>query len=135
MKYLKFVALLLCVAVSATAFNACSKDEKTSSTSTNTNAPASVADTNWEWYDPDATDVYRVQVEFNGPMLVSVIKEAMVDGIMDIQCYLGNYTYSNGSGSLSLEDDNHAPINASFTIDGTRMSLTLQGGSYTLTKK
>ena len=94
-----------------------------------------MADTNWEWYDPDATDVYRVQVEFNGPMLVSVIKEAMVGGIMDIQCYLGNYTYSNGSGSLSLEDDNHAPINASFTIDGTRMSLTLQGGSYTLTKK
>ena len=60
---------------------------------------------------------------------------AMVGGIIDIQCYLGNYTYSNGSGSLSLEDDNHAPINASFTIDGTRMSLTLQGGSYTLTKK
>ena len=105
MKYLKFVALMLCVAVSATVFNACSKDDKTSSTTTNTNAPTSVADTEWEWYDPEATDVYRVQVEFNGPMLVSVIKEEMVDDIMDVQCYLGNYTYSNGSGTLSLSDD------------------------------
>lgn len=133
MKILKKIAAILIVAVTMVSFISCNKDDKEAST--NTNAPASVADTNWEWYDPDATDVYRVQVEFNGPMLVSVIKEAMVDGIMDIQCYLGNYTYSNGSGSLSLEDDNHAPINASFTIDGTRMSLTLQGGSYTLTKK
>ena len=133
MKILKKIAAILIVAVTMVSFISCNKDDKEAST--NTNAPASVADTNWEWYDPDATDVYRVQVEFNGPMLVSVIKEAMVDGIMDIQCYLGNYTYSNGSGSLSLEDDNHAPINASFTIDGTRMSLTRQGGSYTLTKK
>ena len=133
MKILKKIAAILIVAVTMVSFISCNKDDKEASA--NTNAHASVADTNWEWYDPDATDVYRVQVEFNGPMLVSVIKEAMVDGIMDIQCYLGNYTYSNGSGSLSLEDDNHAPINASFTIDGTRMSLTLQGGSYTLTKK
>jgi hypothetical protein len=133
MKILKKIAAILIVAVTMVSFISCNKDDKEASA--NTNAPASVADTNWEWYAPDATDVYRVQVEFNGPMLVSVIKEAMVDGIMDIQCYLGNYTYSNGSGSLSLEDDNHAPINASFTIDGTRMSLTLQGGSYTLTKK
>ena len=133
MKILKKIAAILIVAVTMVSFISCNKDDKEASA--NTNSPASVADTNWEWYDPDATDVYRVQVEFNGPMLVSVIKEAMVDGIMDIQCYLGNYTYSNGSGSLSLEDDNHAPINASFTIDGTRMSLTLQGGSYTLTKK
>ena len=135
MKYLKFVALMLCVAVSATVFNACSKDDKTSSTTTNTNAPTSVADTEWEWYDPDATDVYRVQVEFNGPMLVSVIKEEMVDDIMDVQCYLGNYTYSNGSGTLSLSDDNQEAFSATFTIDGTQMKLTLQGATYTLTKK
>ena len=135
MKYLKFVALLLCVAVSATAFNACSKDEKTSSTSTNTNAPALVADTEWEWYDHDATDVYRVQVEFNGPASAFVIKEGMVDGILNVQSFMGSYNYAGGSGTLYLNDDNHAPINASFTIDGTRMSLTLQGGSYTLTKK
>lgn len=135
MKYLKFVALMLCVAVSATVFNACSKDDKTSSTTTNTNAPTSVADTEWEWYDPDATDVYRVQVEFNGPMLVSVIKEEMVDDIMDVQCYLGNYTYSNGSGTLSLSDDYQESFSATFTIDGTQMKLTLQGATYTLTKK
>ena len=135
MKYLKFVALLLCVAVSATAFNACSKDGKTSSTTPNTNAPTSVADTEWEWYDPDATDVYRVQVEFNGPMLVSVIKEERVDDIMDVQCYLGNYTYSNGSGTLSLSDDYQESFSATFTIDGNQMKLTLQGATYTLPKK
>ena len=96
MKYLKFVALMLCVAVSATVFNACSKDDKTSSTTTNTNAPTSVADTEWEWYDPDATDVYRVQVEFNGPMLVSVIKEGRVDDMLNVQSFMGTYTYSGG---------------------------------------
>lgn len=135
MKYLKFVALMLCVAVSATVFNACSKDDKTSSTTTNTNAPTSVADTEWEWYDPDATDVYRVQVEFNGPMLVSVIKEGRVDDMLNVQSFMGTYTYSGGSGSLHLNDDNQEAFSATFTIDGTQMKLTLQGATYTLTKK
>lgn len=135
MKYLKYVALLLCVAVSVNVINACSKDEKTSSTSTNTNAPTSVADTEWEWYDHDATDVHRVQVEFNGPAGVFVIKEGRVDDMLNVQSFMGTYTYSGGSGSLHLNDDNQEAFSASFTIDGTQMKLTLQGATYTLTKK
>ena len=117
----------------ASLFTSCSKDDNRDSAST-TNAPASVADTDWEWYDPEATDVYRMQAEFNGPVLASVIREAMVDGIMDVQVYQGNYTYSNGSGTMSLENDN-VSVSASFSIDGSQMTLTMLGGSYTLTKK
>lgn len=133
MKLLKAIAAILVVATTMVAFTSCSKDDNKDSAST-TNAPASVADTDWEWYDPEATDVYRMQAEFNGPVLASVIREAMVDGIMDVQVYLGNYTYSNGSGTMSLENDN-VTVSASFSIDGSQMTLTMLGGSYTLAKK
>ena len=84
MKLMKAIAAILVVATTMVAFTSCSKDDNKDSAST-TNAPASVADTDWEWYDPEATDVYRMQAEFNGPVLASVIREAMVDGIMDVQ--------------------------------------------------
>ena len=45
-----------------------------------------------------------------------------------------NYTYSNGSGTMSLENDN-VSVSASCSIDGSQMTLTMLGGSYTLTKK
>ncbi len=129
------LTLLLFVAATMFTFASCSKDDSASDTPTN--APASVADTEWEWYDPENTsDIFDVEVGFNGPVLADLIYIDKSSGIMQTDVLLGTYTYSNGSGTLNLIDEtNNTTVNLSFTVSGTAMTLTFRGITYTLTPK
>ena len=50
--------------------------------------------------------------------------------------YIGTYSYSTGSGSMSLEDQGlHTTASATFSINGTTMTFKINGGTYTLTKQ
>jgi hypothetical protein len=79
--------------------------------------------------------VISVRVEFNGPKLADLTYVDMSTGIMQSDALLGTYDYSEGKGTLSLRDDNYNPVNISFTISGTTMTLKFKGVTYSLTKQ
>ncbi|MBR4506094.1 MAG: hypothetical protein IKP21_04900 [Bacteroidales bacterium] len=129
------LTLLLFVAATMFTFASCSKDDSASDTPTN--APASVADTEWEWRDNNYTSgVIDVEVGFNGPKLADLIYTDMSTGIMQTDVLIGTYDYSNGKGTLTLNDEtNNTTVNLSFTVSGTSMTLSFRGITYTLTPK
>ena len=130
---IKRLTLLFFVAATMFTFSSCSKDDSDNIA----NAPATVADTEWEWSGSNYTSgVIDVEVGFNGPKLADLIYTDMSTGIMQTDVLLGTYTYSNGKGTLTLEDEtNNTTVNLSFTVSGTSMTLKFKGTTYTLTKK
>ncbi len=134
-KQIKKLTLLLFVAATMFSFASCSKDDDNKTTS---DAPETVADTEWMWRaeDPNSiSGVISVRVEFNGPKLADLTYVDMSTGIMQSDALLGTYDYSEGKGTLSLRDDNYNPVNISFTISGTTMTLKFKGVTYSLTKQ
>ena len=130
---IKKLTLLLFVAATMFTFSSCGKDN----TDPTTDAPASVADTEWEWRDNNYTSgVIDVEVGFNGPKLADLIYTDMSTGIMQTDVLMGTYDYSNGKGTLTLNDEtNNTTVNLSFTVSGTSMTLSFKGVTYTLSKK
>ena len=138
-KNIKKLTMLLFVAATMFTFTSCNKDDvNNQNTNTSTNDYAAVADTEWKWMaeDPNSiSGVISIRVEFNGPKLADLIYTDMSTGLMETEVLMGTYTYSNGSGTLALEDDDYNAVNVSFTISGTTMTLKFKGATYTLTKQ
>lgn len=127
-KYLRISALLLFVAAAMNVFYSCGEKD--------TEETVQLADTNWRWSDNDATGIIDLSVEFNGPKLVDVIVTDMATGVMDVKVYMGTYTCEGSNGTLSLrDDDTGASVDATFTVNGSKMTLRFKGASYTLTKE
>ena len=131
--------MLLFVAATMFSLMSCNKENvNNQNTNTTTNDYAAVADTEWKWMaeDPNSVaGVISIRVEFNGPRLADLIYTDMSTGLMETEVLMGTYTYSNGSGTLALEDDDYNAVNVSFTIRGTTMTLKFKGATYTLTKQ
>ena len=125
--------MLFFVAATMLSFSSCNKDESEDTA----DAPSTVAGTEWRWsYSNSTTGVIDVEVGFNGPMLAELIYTDMSTGIMQTDVLLGTYSYSNGKGTLALEDDTEGTrMNIPFTVSGTTLKLTFKGTAYTLTKK
>ncbi|MBP5536024.1 MAG: hypothetical protein J6X62_04445 [Bacteroidales bacterium] len=132
----KRIFMLLFAAAAMLTFASCNKDN--SDTDTPANESATVADTEWRWgaEDPNSVaGIIDISVEFNGPKLASLTYTDMSTGIMQSDVMIGTYTYTNGKGTLNLRDDNNnTTVNASFTISGTKMTLSFKGTTYSLTK-
>ena len=134
-KQIKKLTLLLFVAATMCSFASCSKDDDNKTAS---DAPETVADTEWMWRaeDPNSiSGVISVRVEFNGPKLADLTYVDMSTGIMQSDVLLGTYEYSDGEGKLLLKDDNYNPVNISFTVNNTTMTIKFKGVTYTLTKQ
>lgn len=135
-KQIKKLTALLFVAATMFAFASCEKEDDNNTT---TDAAETVAGTEWNWSaeDPNSiSGVIDLQVGFNGPILAELIYTDMSTGIMQTDVLLGTYTYSNGNGTLTLDDDiNNTTVNISFTISGTTMTLKFKGVTYSLTKQ
>lgn len=135
-KQIKKLTALLFVAATMFAFASCEKEDDNNTT---TDAAETVAGTEWNWSaeDPNSiSGVIDLQVGFNGPILAELIYTDMSTGIMQTDILLGTYTYSNGNGTLTLDDDiNNTTVNISFTISGTTMTLKFKGVTYSLTKQ
>lgn len=131
---IKKLTLLLFVTATMFTFSSCSKDENDSGTPSD--ALATVADTRWEWRDNNyISGVINVEVEFDGPRLADLIYIDMGTGIMQTDVLIGTYTYSNGQGTLTLDDEtNNTIVNLSFTVSATTLTLTFKGVTYTLNK-
>ena len=138
-KNIKKLTMLLFVAATMFSLMSCNKENvNNQNTNTTTNDYAAVADTEWKWMaeDPNSiSGVISIRVEFNGPKLADLIYTDMSTGLMETEVLMGTYTYSNGSGTLALEDDDYNAVNVSFTISGTTMTLKFKGATYTLTKQ
>ena len=138
-KNIKKLTVLLFVAATMFSLMSCNKEDvNNQNTNTTTNDYAAVADTEWKWMaeDPNSiSGVISIRVEFNGPKLADLIYTDMSTGLMETEVLMGTYTYSNGSGTLALEDDDYNAVNVSFTISGTTMTLKFKGITYTLTKQ
>ena len=136
-KLIKKMAIPLLVAATLLAFSSCGKDNTETHTNTNTDAPATVADSEWMWSDSNnSSGVIDLKVEFNGPMLADLTYTDMSTGVMQTDVLLGTYTYSNGSGTLTLNDEsNDTTVNISFSVSGTTMTLSFKAVTYRLTKK
>ena len=138
-KNIKKLTMLLFVAATMFSLMSCNKENvNNQNTNTTTNDYAAVADTEWKWMaeDPNSVaGVISIRVEFNGPRLADLIYTDMSTGLMETEVLMGTYTYSNGSGTLALEDDDYNAVNVSFTISGTTMTLKFKGVTYTLTKQ
>ncbi len=136
-KIIKKMALPLLVAATLLTFASCSKDNTETNTNTHTDAPATVADSEWEWRDSNnSSGVIDIEVGFNGPKLADLTYTDMSTGIMQTDALLGTYTYSNGSGTLTLNDEtNNTTVNISFSVSGTTMTLSFKTVTYMLTKK
>lgn len=138
-KHLKFFMSLLLVAVTMGFLASCEKDDVNDNANTNnTVQTVQLADTEWDWRNPDsnATGMLDVTVEFNGPALASVITTDFSTGILDPRSYLGTYTCSGNKGTLALrDDDTNTDFSATFTVNGTTMTLQFKGATYTLTKR
>ena len=135
-KQIKKLTALLFVAATMFTFASCEKEDDNNTT---TDAAETVAGTEWNWSaeDPNSiSGVIDLQVGFNGPILAELIYTDMSTGIMQTDVLLGTYTYSNGNGTLTLDDDiNNTTVNISFTISGTTMTLKFKGVTYSLTKQ
>jgi len=126
---IKKLTMLFFVAATLFTFSSCSKDSS--------DAPATVADTEWRWINPDdnATGILDVAVGFNGPKLAMLDYTDMSTGIMQPYIMMGTYTYSDGKGTLTLrDDDNYSTVNISFSVSGSELTLKLKGVTYKLTK-
>ena len=138
-KNIKKLTVLLFVAATMFSFVSCNKDDDNhQNTNTTTDDYAAVADTEWKWMaeDPNSVaGVISIRVEFNGPRLADLTYTDMSTGLMETEILMGTYSYSNGKGTLALEDDNFNSVNISFTISGTTMTLKFKGTTYTLTKQ
>ena len=138
-KNIKKLTMLLFVAATMFSLMSCNKENvNNQNTNTTTNDYAAVEDTEWKWMaeDPNSiSGVISIRVEFNGPKLADLIYTDMSTGLMETEVLMGTYTYSNGSGTLALEDDDYNAVNVSFTISGTTMTLKFKGITYTLTKQ
>ena len=138
-KNIKKLTMLLFVAATMFSLMSCNKENvNNQNTNTTTNDYAAVEDTEWKWMaeDPNSiSGVISIRVEFNGPKLADLIYTDMSTGLMETEVLMGTYTYSNGNGTLALEDDNYHSVNISFTISGTTMTLKFKGITYTLTKQ
>ena len=138
-KNIKKLTMLLFVAATMFSLMSCNKENvNNQNTNTTTNDYAAVADTEWKWMaeDPNSVaGVISIRVEFNGPKLADLTYTDMSTGLMETEVLMGTYTYSNGSGTLALEDDDYNAVNVSFTISGTTMTLKFKGATYTLTKQ
>ena len=138
-KNIKKLTVLLFVAATMFTFASCNKDDDNhQNTNTTTDDYAAVADTEWKWMaeDPNSVaGVISIRVEFNGPRLADLTYTDMSTGLMETEILMGTYSYSNGKGTLALEDDNFNSVNISFTISGTTMTLKFKGTTYTLTKQ
>lgn len=138
-KNIKKLTMLLFVAATMFSLMSCNKENvNNQNTNTTTNDYAAVADTEWKWMaeDPNSVaGVISIRVEFNGPKLADLTYTDMSTGLMETEVLMGTYTYSNGSGTLALEDDDYNAVNVSFTISGTTMTLKFKGVTYTLTKQ
>ena len=138
-KNIKKLTMLLFVAATMFSLMSCNKENvNNQNTNTTTNDYAAVADTEWKWMaeDPNSiSGVISIRVEFNGPRLADLIYTDMSTGLMETEVLMGTYSYSNGSGTLALEDDDYNAVNVSFTISGTTMTLKFKGATYTLTKQ
>ncbi len=137
-KYLRFFATLLFLATSTGFLVSCGEKDKVTD-STEANNTVSLDGTRWEWRHPDADHtmgMLDVSVEFNGPRLVSVTTTDMSTGILTVKNYLGTYSCSGNNGTLALrDDDTETNFNATFTVNGSTMTLQCNGDTYTLTKK
>ena len=136
-KLIKKMAIPFLMAATLLAFSSCGKDNTETNTNTNTDAPATVADSEWMWSDSNnSSGVIDLKVEFNGPMLADLTYTDMSTGVMQTDVLLGTYTYSNGSGTLTLNDEsNDTTVNISFSVSGTTMTLSFKAVTYRLTKK
>lgn len=138
-KHLKFFMSLLLVAVTMGFLASCEKDDVNDNANTNnTVQTVQLADTEWDWRNSDsnATGMLDVTVEFNGPALASVTTTDFSTGILNTDCYMGTYTCSGNSGTLALrDDDTNTDFSATFTVNGTTMTLQFKGATYTLTKR
>jgi hypothetical protein len=137
-KNIKKVTMLFFVAATMFTFASCNKDNEVTPNTNTTDDSTAVADTEWRWVaeDPNSVPgVISIRVEFNGPRLADLTYTDMSTGIMQSDVLMGTYKYSNGTGTLSLHDDDYNPVNISFTISGTTMTLKFKGITYSLTKQ
>ena len=141
-KQIKKITMLLFVAATMFSFASCNKDntEDTPSGggggSSSANYPETIVSTNWNWESSEPTNGFvRVGVFFGeNNNFTSVTMEKAETHLADI--YIGTYSYSTGSGSMSLEDQgSHTTTSATFSINGTTMTFKINGGTYTLTKQ
>ena len=141
-KNIKKITMLLFVAATMFTFASCNKDntEDTPSGggggSSSANYPETIVSTNWNWESSEPTNGFvRVGVFFGeNNNFTSVTMEKAETHLADI--YIGTYSYSTGSGSMSLEDQgSHTTASATFSINGNTLTLKMNGASYPLAKQ
>ncbi len=136
------VFAFLMVAMFATAMVSCSKDDKDNNGGGTSGGGgsdvASVDGTLWRYETGTNGQPGYVYagVGFDYGM-ASVNITTNTTGENEYQIYAGPYTYSNGSGTINMMDvSTGASIGtATFTINGTNMTLNALGGTYTLAKQ
>lgn len=92
--------------------------------------------TNWRYTDGQYGDANYVDILFN----FYTAERALVNTVLgsNQQAMAGQYTYTNGSGSIEQLQSLTTGENcgsATFTINGTQMTFNWNGQSYTLTKQ
>ncbi len=133
-KLFKILALLFVMTATAVSFTSCGDKEDDTPSGSDTNI--SLTDTNWSWYDYEATTgVIDMRVEFFGPKLVDMIYTDMTTGVMQVYVYSGTYSVSGSGGTMNLHGDDYSDaVTVSFTVEGNKMKFTFKGVNYTLTK-
>lgn len=134
---------LLFVAATMLTFSACSEKENEipGGGGNSTNYPESVENTTWGWGYSGGSEVINGYNSILLRFFVFMDKPAI-----DLQfCrpdwsadnYHGDtYTYSEGNGLLTLmHTSTHEPVTATFSINGTKMTLKINGDTYSLTKR
>ena len=134
---IKKMAMLLMFVATVISFSACEKDNEDDSTGGGSNNyPASIASTQWEWKHEASEGIRSVAVSFSQTGNYFIMTITSNDIYDSGAVYNGTYTYSEGKGSVTMENsDTHEPATATFSINGSTMTFKFNGATYTLTKK
>ena len=136
-KYLSFFATLLILATSTGFLVSCGEKDKVTD-STEANNTVSLEGTTWLWRHPDydhTMETLSVSVEFKVHRFVLLTMTDMSTGILTGKDHLGTYSCSGNNGTMTLRDDDTGTnFSATFTVNGSTMTLQCNGDTYTLTK-
>ena len=133
--------VLLFMAATLFTFSSCSEKENGGPSGNSTNYPESVENTSWGWGYSGGSEVINgynsILLRFSIFMDKPTIDLQLGRPDWSADNYHGDtYTYSEGNGTLTLmHTSTHEPVTATFSINGTKMTLKINGATYSLTKR